>query len=61
MFPSASVLYRFTDAWQAKAAYNCRVQRTTSLELNPLPEREHSETLEQGDPNLLRSSSDWPR
>jgi len=29
------------------------VQRNSNLALNPLPEREHSETLEQGDPNLL--------
>lgn len=53
LFPSASVLYQVNDDWQAKAGYSRRVQRTTSFELNPLPEREHSETLEQGDANLL--------
>jgi hypothetical protein len=29
------------------------VQRTNNFELNPIPEREHSETLEQGDADLL--------
>jgi outer membrane receptor protein involved in Fe transport len=29
------------------------VQRNNNFELNPIPEREHSETLEQGDPDLL--------
>ncbi|RAJ91036.1 outer membrane receptor protein involved in Fe transport [Larkinella arboricola] len=53
LFPSANLLYKFNTQWQLKAGYSRRVQRTTSLELNPLPEREHSETLEQGDPNLL--------
>jgi hypothetical protein len=36
-----------------KAGYSKRVQRNNNFELNPIPEREHSETLEQGDPNLL--------
>ncbi|MFD1141100.1 TonB-dependent receptor [Larkinella insperata] len=53
LFPSASLLYKLSESWQLKAGYSRRVQRTTSLELNPLPEREHSETLELGDPNLL--------
>jgi ferric enterobactin receptor len=53
LFPSANFLYKFNDNWNGKAGYSRRVQRTTSFELNPLPEREHSETLEQGDPNLL--------
>ncbi len=52
-FPSASVLYSFNDDLKAKAGYSRRVQRSSSFELNPLPEREHSETLEQGDPELL--------
>ncbi|MBK6478784.1 MAG: outer membrane beta-barrel protein [Saprospiraceae bacterium] len=29
------------------------MQRNNNFELNPIPEREHSETLEQGDPDLL--------
>lgn len=53
LFPSASLLYTFATGWQAKAGYSKRVQRTTNFELNPIPEREHSETLEQGDPDLL--------
>lgn len=53
LFPSASLLYNISDKWKAKAAYSRRVQRTTNFELNPIPEREHSETLEQGDPDLL--------
>ncbi|GEO06488.1 TonB-dependent receptor [Adhaeribacter aerolatus] len=53
LFPSANALYTFNDNWKAKAGYSRRVQRTSNFALNPLPEREHSETLEQGDPNLL--------
>lgn len=53
LFPSASVLYHLRDAWSLKAGYSKRVQRTSNLELNPIPEREHSETLEEGDPDLL--------
>ena len=37
----------------AKFGYSKRVQRNNNFELNPIPEREHSETLEQGDPDLL--------
>ena len=53
LFPSANLLYHFNDNWDGKLGYSRRVQRNTNLQLNPLPEREHSETLEQGDPNLL--------
>ncbi|MGV3641075.1 MAG: TonB-dependent receptor domain-containing protein [Adhaeribacter sp.] len=53
LFPSANVLYAFNEDWKAKAGYSRRVQRTSNFALNPLPEREHSETLEQGDPELL--------
>lgn len=53
LFPSLNVVYRIQDAWQFRAGYSRRVQRTSNLALNPLPEREHSETLEQGDPALL--------
>ncbi len=52
LFPSASVLYALPKQWKWKAAFSRRIQRTTNFELNPFPEREHSETLEQGDPNL---------
>jgi outer membrane receptor protein involved in Fe transport len=53
LFPSASVLYSFENSWKVKAGLSRRVQRTNNFELNPIPEREHSETLERGDANLL--------
>jgi ferric enterobactin receptor len=51
-FPSANVLIDLGKDYRAKLAYSRRVQRSTNNELNPYPEREHSETLEQGDPNI---------
>lgn len=51
-FPSANILYNFKDDFRFKLAYSRRVQRSTNNELNPYPEREHSETLEQGDPTI---------
>lgn len=53
LFPSANVAWRPNTDWQFRAGYSRRVQRASNFALNPLPEREHSETLEQGDPNLL--------
>lgn len=53
LFPSANLLYSLNNKWKWRAAYSRRIQRTANFELNPFPEREHSETLEQGDPNLL--------
>lgn len=52
LFPSASVQYSFRDRTRLRAAYSKRVERTTTFKMNPFPEREHSETLEQGDPTL---------
>lgn len=52
LFPSASVQYTFKNKTKVKAAYSKRVERTTTFKMNPFPEREHSETLEQGDPTL---------
>lgn len=52
LFPSASVQYSLKNNSKLKAAYSRRVQRTTSFKMNPFREREHSETLEQGDKNL---------
>lgn len=52
-FPSANVQYTVNDELKIKAAYSKRVARTTTFKMNPFPEREHSETLEQGDPELL--------
>ncbi|PXY46542.1 outer membrane beta-barrel family protein [Flavobacterium hydrophilum] len=53
LFPSVNLLYTFNANWNAKAGYSKRIQRNNNYELNPIPEREHSETLEQGDPDLL--------
>ncbi|MEO6521158.1 MAG: outer membrane beta-barrel family protein [Mucilaginibacter sp.] len=53
LFPSANLLYTLKDGLKLKAGYSTRVQRTNFNELNPYPEREHSETQELGDPNLL--------
>jgi len=52
LYPSANLVYQLTDQFQLKAAYSRRVERTTTFKMNPFPEREHSETLEQGDPEL---------
>jgi outer membrane receptor protein involved in Fe transport len=52
-FPSTNLLYTINNELTIKAGYSKRVQRNNNFELNPIPEREHSETLEQGDPNLL--------
>ncbi len=52
-FPSANIQYEINETLRLKAAYSKRVQRTTTFKMNPFPEREHSETLEQGDKNLL--------
>ncbi len=52
LYPSASVQYAKNDKTTFKAAYSRRVERTSTFQMNPFPEREHSETLEQGDPEL---------
>lgn len=52
LFPSANLLYSIDNSFKLKLGYSKRVQRSTNNELNPYPEREHSETLEQGDPNI---------
>tara|TARA_Y100001972_G_C7656735_1_gene330732 strand:- start:396 stop:2855 length:2460 start_codon:yes stop_codon:yes gene_type:complete len=52
-FPSASIQYAAGEGLTLKGAYSRRVERTTTFKMNPFPEREHSETLEQGDPELL--------
>ncbi|MND74688.1 TonB dependent receptor [compost metagenome] len=46
-------MHTLSEDWSWKFAAGRRVQRNNNFELNPIPEREHSETLEQGDPNLL--------
>jgi outer membrane receptor protein involved in Fe transport len=53
LFPSVNLLYNLGKEYQLKAAYSRRIDRTTTFKMNPFPEREHSETLEQGDAELL--------
>ena len=53
LFPSATIQYSLKNNTDIKLAYSKRVQRTTTFKMNPFAEREHSETLEQGDKNLL--------
>jgi outer membrane receptor protein involved in Fe transport len=53
LFPSIQLRYKALEKTTFKIGYNRRIKRTNNYELNPFPEREHSETLEQGDPNLL--------
>ena len=53
LFPSANINYEFNENTNIKLAFSKRIERTTTFKMNPFPEREHSETLEQGDPNLL--------
>ncbi len=52
LFPSINILYNLKSDIRFKLGYSKRVQRSTNNELNPYPEREHSETLEQGDPTI---------
>ncbi|WP_299578383.1 TonB-dependent receptor [uncultured Sunxiuqinia sp.] len=52
LFPSISALYALDNDWKVKGAYSRRIQRSSNNQLNPIPEREHSETLEIGDPDL---------
>ena len=51
-FPAANIQYSLNDHLKLKASYSKRIERTTTFKMNPFPEREHSETLEQGDPEL---------
>lgn len=53
LYPSANLQYSLRNELKLKTSYSRRVERTTTFKMNPFPEREHSETLEQGDPTLL--------
>ncbi len=53
LFPSVNLKYDLGNEWAAKAGYSRRIERTTTFKMTPFPEREHSETLEQGDAELL--------
>lgn len=52
-FPSLNLSYALGQGWILKGGYSRRIQRTTTFKLTPFPEREHNETLEQGDAQLL--------
>ena len=52
LFPSATIMYKQENGNKLKLGYSKRVEHTTTFKMNPFPEREHSETLEQGDANL---------
>ncbi|MFV0592842.1 MAG: TonB-dependent receptor domain-containing protein [Draconibacterium sp.] len=51
-FPTLNILYNVTPGLKLKTGVSRRIQRSTNNQLNPIPEREHSETLEIGDPDL---------
>jgi outer membrane receptor protein involved in Fe transport len=53
LFPSYLIRYALAEKVTIKQSFTRRIKRTNNFELNPFPEREHSETLEQGDPALL--------
>jgi len=53
LFPSLQFRYQLADKTVLKTGYNRRIKRNNNFELNPYPEREHSETMEQGDPELM--------
>lgn len=53
LFPSLNLGYQLSESLTAKAGYSRRIERTTTFKMTPFPEREHSETLEQGDAELL--------
>lgn len=53
LFPTISLKHNLDKDWAWRFAASRRVQRNNNFELNPIPEREHSETLERGDPELL--------
>ena len=53
LYPTFNLMHDLGGGWSWKIAAARRVQRNNNFELNPIPEREHSETLEQGDPELL--------
>lgn len=58
LFPSAQLQYNLNETTALKTAYSKRVDRPSAFQLNPFREREHSETLEQGDENLLPEFTD---
>lgn len=52
-FFSGNIAYKAKEDLTWKLNFSQRVERETTFKMNPFPEREHSETLEQGDPTVL--------
>lgn len=52
-FPSVNLRYDLGKNYFLRGGYSRRIERTTTFKMTPFPEREHSETLEQGDAELL--------
>ncbi|MFL0684168.1 MAG: TonB-dependent receptor domain-containing protein [Algoriphagus aquaeductus] len=52
-FFSGNLSYKAKEDLTWKLNFSQHVERETTFKMNPFPEREHSETLEQGDPNVL--------
>lgn len=52
-FFSGNISYQAREDLKWFMNLSQRVERETTFKMNPFPEREHSETLEQGDPNVL--------
>jgi ferric enterobactin receptor len=53
LFPSYLIRYQPHAKVSIRQSFTRRIKRTNNFELNPFPEREHTETLEKGDPELL--------
>lgn len=58
LYPSANFKYQLAEGLNARAGYSRRIDRTTTFKMTPFPEREHNETLEQGDAELLPELTD---
>lgn len=52
LFPTFNLGFNASEELTLKAGYSRRIERTTTFKMTPFPEREHSETLEQGDAEL---------
>ncbi|RMG59401.1 MAG: TonB-dependent receptor, partial [Bacteroidetes bacterium] len=52
-FPSINLSYDLGKGWTTRVAYSRRIERASTFMVTPFPEREHSETLEQGDAELM--------
>ena len=58
LYPSVNLRYQLGEGRYLKAGYSRRIDRTTTFKMTPFPEREHNETLEQGDAELLPELTD---